>query len=73
MLVRQSEIWISRHCGRGGPHIVPQGSHLTVVLQQHAALKVQKQAAVIHVDAAHHGCPVVAHPALGMQEAGVYS
>ena len=52
------------------PHVIPQDGHLTVVLQQHAALEVQEQAAVIHVDAAHHSGAVVAHPALGVQEAG---
>ena len=31
---------------------------------------MQEQAAVIHVDAAHHSGAVVAHPALGVQKAG---
>src|SRR5699024_10823022 len=42
--------------------------HLAAV-EQRAALKVQVKAAVIQVDGAHRGHPVVAEPGLGVKEA----
>ena len=56
---------------QGVEGIVPQGQDLAVAVKQGAALKVEEQTAVIHIDAAHHGHMVVTD--IAWRKPGVYS